>query len=258
MQRSPRLLLLVTLLLLGAASLIAEPTAPESPPVEPTGYPEIDFRLGTVPFDLACARISGRETPKEWVEELDERKPEFVAAWRQHGPRLLAATVEALGVGWRQREMIATMTLCRIPSMSLPLLVSMRHFLRSARGEEADEMFHFVGLVYHELLHTYLVDNLESSALQEKYADEPPRVRSHLHLFAVMKSVYTRLGRAEELEKIQERTAVFGRDYQRALAIVDEEGAEPFLAEIRGAVYADEGSEATAGGPTPAPPETPK
>jgi hypothetical protein len=99
-------------------------------------------------------------------------------------------------------------------------------------------MFLFSALVFHELLHTYIghYDRLESK-LVEKYAGEPLVVRTHLHLVALMRRVYLKLGRAGQLREIVARDSASEEPaYRRAWQIVNDiEGHEAFVSELRAA-----------------------
>src|SRR6188472_3321239 len=99
-------------------------------------------------------------------------------------------------------------------------------------------ILYFQGIVFHELLHTYVNSILGwsgSTPLLTKYANEPDGVRRHLHLDAIQKLVYQKLGRAADLAAIVESDgANFGPDYRRAWQIVNDlEDARAFAAELR-------------------------
>jgi hypothetical protein len=73
------------------------------------------------------------------------------------------------------------------------------------------------------------------SKLIEKYAHEPVVVLTHLHLTALMKQVYLKLGRAELLREIVVGdSAAEDPAYRRAWEIVNDiEGHEAFVNELR-------------------------
>jgi hypothetical protein len=89
--------------------------------------------------------------------------------------------------------------------------------------------------VFHELLHTYVIGALGQSALLGKYKDEEPIVKAHVHLMAVMKTVYLKLNREEQLQQIIERdSANDNPGYKRAWQIVNDlEGHQAFVQELR-------------------------
>lgn len=233
------------LLSLALLAALAAQAAADSPPVIATagpaaatadkGYPTVRFDYGFVPFDRSCSRLTESEVPKEQIEELLARLESFQAYWDREGPPLLATMIAATGQPFRQREIIATMSLCDFPSMSHPLLINMRRFMDSGPQDPPRSMPMFAALVFHELLHIYVSDRLESSPLREKYKDEPGSVKSHMHLMALMKKVYLELGRQEVLEEIIAKDQKPGRPiYARSWQIVNElEGYQPFVDELK-------------------------
>lgn len=205
-----------------------------SPAAAQDGYPEVTFDYGFVPFDRACSEATGFEIQPAWIEELEARIDDFRQLWAERGPALLALTVQETGKPFRQREMQATMSLCRFPSMSHPLLLNMRRYMASATDGNPRAMHMFVALVFHELLHTYVYENIEASALLEKYEAEPFSVKSHMHLMALLKNAYLKLGYDDELEDILARDRKIGSVYARAWEIVNElEDYRAFVDELK-------------------------
>ena len=94
--------------------------------------------------------------------------------------------------------------------------------------------FVFLDLVFHELLHTWLVENLKwPTPLVVKYKSEQKAVRFHLHLMAVQIFIYKKLGRNDLLNWISDFYPKMGGAYLRAWEIVNAEGYEAFISEIR-------------------------
>lgn len=201
-----------------------------------TGYPEVSFDYGYVPFDRACSDLTNFEIDKAWIEELESRKHEFEAAWKATGPKLLETVIAETGKPFRQHDVMATMSLCKFPSMSHPLLLNMRRFLDSASEGEPREKHMFVALVFHELLHKYVTEHRGETAMLRKYKNEPFSVKSHIHLMALMKMAYLNLGLEKELEDIVERDRKLARPvYLRSWEIVNEiEGFQVFVDEMKG------------------------
>jgi len=200
------------------------------------GYPSVKFDYHFVPFDRACSELGKTEIPVERIEELNERLGEFQKHWDQEGARLLEAMIAATGKPFKQTELVAVMSLCEFPSMSHPLLINMRRFLESGPEDPPRSMSSFLSLVFHELLHIYVDDNLENSPLSEKYAEEPGSVKSHMHLMAMMKKVYLQLGLEAELQQVINEDRKAGRPiYLRSWEIVNElEGYQPLVDELKG------------------------
>jgi hypothetical protein len=131
--------------------------------------------------------------------------------------------------------MVAALTLCPVSSMSTPLLINVRRFLDGPTGEKPQPMYLFSALVFHELLHTYIPYPLPGSRLMEKYKDEPTMVLTHLHLMAVMKHVYLKLRRREQLQEIIAwDSAAENPIYRRGWQIVNDiEGHRVFVDELK-------------------------
>ena len=226
-----RLLLCVTVLLGWPAILFAQ------------GYPTVCVEYRYVPFDRGCEQFTGTQIEREWIEELETRLEEFQDAWDTQGTSLLEATVAEIGKPFRQRDVIATLTLCDIGgSMSHPLLINARHYLAAAPDDDSRPMSVFVETVFHELLHRHLLDILIArpgagalgpTPLSTKYQDEPLSLRSHLWLTALMKAVYLKLGRTDELNQMGASYIESGGVYGRAWEIIELEGHEPFVEELK-------------------------
>src|SRR2546428_12722814 len=87
--------------------------------------------------------------------------------------------------------------------MSTPLVIGIGRFLDGPTQGTPRPVFLFSAELFHELLHTYIRPfPPPNSKLMEKYKNEPILVQTHLHLMAVMKQVYLKLGRSEQLKEI--------------------------------------------------------
>lgn len=184
-------------------------------------------------FERYCAELTGAPREAAVEAELTRRLPEFQSAWRAAGPPLLAAVVELTGTPFAFRDAEAALHLCRnTASMSTPLLIAVRPFMRTA-GDDTRPLPLYVNTLFHEILHRYLRDARgPTTPLMEKYAGEPWPVRNHLHLFALEELAYRQLGREAELPPVVAKDRP-NATLTRARAIVAAEGATAFLAEIR-------------------------
>jgi len=214
----------LSFLVSGSCLLILAFLLPCSAAFAQDGYPAVTFDYGFVPFDRACSEIADFEIETEWIEELESKMEAFRHIWKERGPRLLELTVRETGKPFRQKEMQATMTLCTFPSMSHPLLLNVRRYLATATDGNPRDTHFFVALVFHELLHTYVFENLnrDESALLAKYEAEPFSVKSHMHLMAVLKNAYLKLGYKDELREIVALDSRIGPIYARAWEIVND------------------------------------
>lgn len=194
-------------------------------------------------FDRVCSQAEGSQTPPGASEEIVARLEEFRRLWAQGGPRLLETAQVITGRPYGFRETVAAVHVCPgFASMSLPLLINVRLFLRATNGRFVDRPEMFVDTLFHETLHTYIRGILGAgdkaalrSALLRKYAQESLVTRNHLHLIALQSEVYRRLGRPEMADAARAADAPIGPDYVRAWAIVDTEGAQPFIGELQSA-----------------------
>ncbi|TXN37753.1 hypothetical protein FVB32_05540 [Flagellimonas hymeniacidonis] len=200
-------------------------------------YPTVTFHYSYIPFDRSCAKFTEFEIKEEWIEELYVKMDTLQGLWNHQGPTLLQNTVNIVGKSFLKKEVHATMTLCKFGSMSHPFLLSMRKYLSTATGDDPRPNYHFVGTVFHEILHIYVFDLLkdkENVPLLEKYGDEPNSVRNHLHLMALFKKAYLQAGMKKELEGMTERYVALDGIYGRAWEIVDHlEDHEDFIEELK-------------------------
>ncbi len=202
--------------------------------------PRILFEAG---FSLDLSFPFEEKTAPDFSEKWDELSmwiPQVEKAWEEEGGRLLELTIELLRKGFGRRELSVALILCPLPSMSYPLVVNVSSFLYSSTNPKPQ--FYFFSTLYHELLHRYLNENfsaevLSSSPLLRKYIDgrEPRAVISHLHLFAVQKAVYLKLGKEEELKEIIEwNSQADDPAYRRAWEIVNElDGFDAYTKELK-------------------------
>jgi hypothetical protein len=117
-------------------------------------------------------------------------------------------------------------------------VVNARHALASFT--ERPVSMHYKAIVAaHELLHGALAGaNLSDSALLAAHARERPRVRDHLHLFALLKAAMIGLGREDALDEVRrvDRGLPDGA-YRRAWELVDAtpDRYRAYVAEVRAA-----------------------
>ena len=200
------------------------------------GCPRVELVYADLTFDRFCQRWLDAEIDGRWVDEIRAKAQSFQEYWDEEAPRLLGTTVREVGAPFRNRDATAVLTLCPIPSMSVPLLLNVRRFLDGPTQGNPQPMFLFSGLVFHELLHTYIgrCDRLESKLI-ERYAGEHLVVLTHLHLMALMKMVYLKLDRTEDLREIVAHDSASEEPaYRRAWQIVNDiEGHEAFVSELK-------------------------
>ncbi|MBY0369685.1 hypothetical protein K2X33_03300 [bacterium] len=195
-------------------------------------------------FDMVCQAKTAFKIEPSWQQELFEKLPKFQSAWDGKAAGLIAASQEMAGREFSRREFSVALTLCSWTPMGDPaFIVSARPYLQGPA--QADPkigspmgLVAFVSMTHHELLHS-LVDNLvderffAGSALLQKYKDEPTNVQVHLHLMAIQKAAYVKLGDEELIRNTDQLYAFIGGDYATAWGIVGQEGTEKFLQEAQ-------------------------
>jgi hypothetical protein len=193
--------------------------------------PQLFFTSGDLYDNVACEKTP---VDPKWKDELDEKGESFEKMWNEKGPVLFKVIFDHTGLGFSRKELTATLSVCPgKPSFSSPLVFNVTPFLdsfmspRPTWGENE-----FVDLVFHELLHSWVVDNLHGSQLRMKYKNELPVVKNHLHLMALQKYVYLKLGKPELVAMIDSHYNAIGGAYARAWEIVNTEGYEAFLSEF--------------------------
>lgn len=201
------------------------------------GTLDIRFEYGRT-FDAACSLLRGYPIEPDWRSDLQARLPAMRALWAREGYPVLERMFELSGRRLHGRRTIRT-TLCDLPSSSLlGASVNMRHALPSYTRTPVPLRYK-VSVANHELLHSLLADvDLKDSRMLAAHAAEPPRVRSHLHLFALLKAAMLDLGQEAALEEMQRIDGRLpGGAYRRAWQLVNRTPHEHllYIAELRGA-----------------------
>lgn len=217
-------------------------------PVLAQDVPVVKLQYWFFPFDDECEKLTKLshaatgnwprwEIKKEWKDDLHARVAAFQGVWNSEADALLGTAMQVVGKPFPHREMIATLTLCSVMSMSGPLIINMRRFLQGPMGGQPASDMLFASLVFHELLHTYVGAHRQPTTplLTEHQATFAAfrLARTHVHLFALMQTVYEKLGRAADLQAIKTFSSP-SPDYARAWALVDEIGADRWVAELKG------------------------
>jgi hypothetical protein len=211
---------------------------------EPAPVPKISIDYpGVIEFN--CKALGLKTGDPSMVAELRERLPAWRAAWDKDGPPLLAELRRTVGKPYKFRESIAVLHTCEgLNSISYPLILNARKSLTG--GIYGGRIDLFVDDVFHELTHRYIRDILgnddrlpfKETPMMLKYQAEAPFVRTHLHLYALQKAIYLRLGLVDtwnaEVSNKRGRPAEVA-PYIRALDIVDAEGSDVFIAELKNA-----------------------
>ncbi len=208
-----------------------------------TGIPHIFFESGYLldlkyDFENPDNPIAEKSRPR--VQELLKT---FDQIWTEEGGKLLSTTVKEIGLPFRRKELSCTVTVNPNEySCSHPLIINAARFFTVTQFSRIDRL-RFIDILYHELLHRYLDDHFEKaldissanpSPLMLKYEIEDIFTHAHVHLYALQKFIFQRLG----LDQNWAQVLVWAQEipvkgYQRALEIVEIEGAETFVAELK-------------------------
>lgn len=177
-----------------------------------------------------------------YTPELEQKLPSFQKAWDQTAPQLLGTAVRETGIAFSRKEYTVSLYLCpTTPSLGSPLQVNVLYQLQSPVKDipglkQPHGAFLFLALLFHELGHNYVIQIQppeRSLLIRTRFAKEDAMTKAHLHLYALQKRVWTKLGWQAQIPWIQKRDALFGPGYTRAWQIVDSIGEEPFLEELR-------------------------
>ena len=186
-------------------------------------------------FDQACAQQTKYQIDPAWVSELTARLPEFTADWAKEGPPLLRTSEEIVGRPFQEKQFWVSLSVCSLPSSGDPLLINMRFSLKSFTPTPLPGGV-TVSIIFHEILHRYLLGRIPAnSPLLVKYSDQDDTVKAHLHLLALEKGVYLRLGRGPTLQRVIEKDRELpNKAYARTWEIVNSrENYQSFLSELR-------------------------
>ena len=194
---------------------------------------EILYPPGGSLLDRLCKNDFKAPMKDEALQAAVRLRPDFQKLWDAAGPIYMRAALDAIGLEFPYGEMQATLTVCLPASTSIPLVIDVAPFLPTAAKRAPD--WEFSEILFHELMHTYVVPVLAGSALMKNYKDEPPTTRFHLHVMAMEILTLRKLNRPDELKVIDHEYRT-GSDpaYKRAWEIVNDiEGYQPFIQELK-------------------------
>lgn len=176
------------------------------------------------PENLTAAQIKLIAKIPTYRNELLEKLPWFQSEWDKQGVHLLAAAMSVIGKPFPIQDLQAALFLCpRFPFMGTPLAFNVISYLDSSAADipalrgNPSPVFFFVSTAFHEVLHKYINGILEQqpSAILN-LMDETDLFEAHLHLFALQKHVFSKLGLVHLLSQIEVLESTHGPDYSRA------------------------------------------
>lgn len=199
---------------------------------------QLELVWGYHPFDRNCENWTDDPIPKPAYAELAQRVTALDAQWQRDASLAFGALASIVGEAPRLAPQQAFLTLCRVQSMSRPLIINIRPFLDTTRRGPAWPQSRFTALLLHELLHQWVQKlALDSTPALDALASESVVVHNHLHVFALMKAIYRQLGQEDTFADIVAMDAQ-AKDpaYARAWALLESPGTEQTLVnEVRAA-----------------------
>lgn len=200
-----------------ALLLLISPAAQSAPPEVTATY--------NPTLDAVCSGVRGAPIKHEWKAELLARKSEFDTLWARLGPKYMAAAEAITGKAFPSEAVTARLTLCNVPSQSMAgVIVNMRFALKSFTANPVP-MRYKVDVLFHEMLHLFLAANSPRGESVRAIGDEC--VRNHVHLLALQKAVFLRLGEREALKTVVEVDSQLpGGCYKKAWALVNATDSE--------------------------------
>jgi hypothetical protein len=204
--------------------------------------PKVFFEYG-YPFDLMCSIANS----KSGISDETQNKAKALVQpvdhiWTGSGPKLLTGLTSVFDSGFARKELSATLILCPgFYATSHPLLLNVFPYLKKGTIDDHSAKI-LVNTIFHEIIHRYLDDlwgdklepkSATSLPLIKKYKDEDGFTLAHIHLFAIQKTIYRNLGKSADWDEIVKwANGIPQAGYQRALDIVEKEGADKFVSEL--------------------------
>ena len=170
--------------------------------------PKLTFEYGSI-LDLQCESMTktyfeheitpGFDYHTEIMKEASSLTPTLQKQWDEQGPKLLSILINIVGREYSRDELIVYSSGCRTGGMSTPLIVGIKHHLKSARKKPIS-ISHNVSLTFHEFIHRYLSESFDygRSEVLREFSEAPALFKNHLHLMALMKQSLT-LAKREDL-----------------------------------------------------------
>ncbi len=199
--------------------------------------PEIYFEYGSILDEVIAENRSVLcEISDKNIDLIKNVRVKLNEAWKKNGKSLLTDTVDIMQRGFAKKELSVYLSLCNVPSMSTPPIVNILEYLPTfvKRNRKLDVIFE--GLIFHEILHSYLTENwptiFRNSRLTKKYRADGMLITNHLHLLSIQKMIYLLQNREDDLKFIIADDSRFPA-YKRAWQIVNQfEDYKAFIFEI--------------------------
>lgn len=244
MKKNFAITILVLLLLADHIELLGEERRVFLEDSQNSSYREIQFPKISFKYDWKSKildRIGGmvfRCVSNQDKKELDKQLPDLMKAWEHNSSLFFEQLFSYFGRGFKNLKRTASLYLSHNASYGSNrfLILGLRHYLDPKDwSNDLSKQDHFCDLVFHELLHVWVDDNIRTdSFLRTKYCKERADVLDHIHLMALQKMIYLNLNRHDLIDAIDRAYRNFStKDYQRAWEIVNDiEGYETVIQDI--------------------------
>lgn len=193
--------------------------------------------------DQPCYAMQKLPLDTALITAISRRMPLWREVWSRVGQQFFRITAATTHSPFTFAEAKAAIISCPgMPGMSLPLMINVRRLFQNG-APVANDTAQFNSLMFHENLHRYVSDQINmrrdsTTPLLTKYAAESPVVRAHLHVFALMDTVYRQArGFSNVLQPSGPTPSAAGgyvgpNDLDRAREIVKKESTAAFVREL--------------------------
>ncbi|MCP4915041.1 MAG: hypothetical protein GY909_18125 [Oligoflexia bacterium] len=197
--------------------------------------PKIEFEYSQI-FDFVCSQNSKIKLNQNHIEKAMMSDSRFQKIWDKEGKTLLKTLFEIVGIGHPRKELTAYTTVCNYVPMGSPFLINAIPFLNDGRDSEIG----LIQITFHEFIHKYQkkVWNIQKSKALFKFRNETFNVQAHLHLMALEKAVYEKLGRNDLVRKAEiSYLNIIKGDYKRSWEIIKKEGRKLFISDFKNSLF---------------------
>jgi hypothetical protein len=170
------------------------------------------------------------------IEEVRNRVGELKKIWSEinNGDKVFKLLIKVIGVTI-PRDLEMHIFGAGLNAMSNPLIMPI-----IGRGGKKFTDNEFIEIVIHEVIHRFIGDsennaNIEKywKTIREEYKNETIRTQNHILVYAVLEIVLSELFGKEKLKDFINSDNPKHPEYQRAVAIVVEKGAENLIKQFR-------------------------
>lgn len=202
-------------------------------PTEDSASPQITIEYSPSIDRYLCTSFGKKKITPNWGKEMARKFPRFEFAWHNLGPHLLAKVSELTGRRFMFNEKTAHLFMCpALTSFPLPLMIPITDYVQeqNARINESQ----LVDSIFHEILHLFVIGvrfpNYYTAKISLHFHENWTTL-THLHLFALQKAAYLNTNQQFLWFQLKDRTKE--PDLKRAIEIVETEGVQPFIDELK-------------------------